>query len=219
MCAPTLRRSIERYDQIPDSLFQGELLEIGARYGEGQLASRHRERFIEKSRDGSYWGIDLLLRQSPLRIIQMDFLEMKTTKRFDTVLAIEVLEHISLCHWSRFIHKMVDMLRPSGHLFLTMPFNESTNSVIEQLNHCGDKPFDGHVTYGITPRLIEVWLQGATFKRKRHRVYWREDGESLLWAIGRAIKRIVTGHPHAWGWTGLTSSSLIVHWQKEEREQ
>jgi len=213
-----LKRSIEGYDQIPDHLIRGSVFEVGARYGEGQLGSRHRERFIEKSRDGSYYGIDVIPvpEECLLNISQTDFFDMATSEKFDTILALEVMEHLSFRDWSKFINKIRDVLKPHGYLFITVPYNEPTERVSLYIDSFDAESFGGHVTFGITPDVIRLWLQGAKCRIKRHRVHWREEGENHLRAVARFVKRVVTRHPYAWGWTGLKASTLIVMWQKVE---
>ena len=193
-------------------------MEIGARIGEGQLASRHRDTFLAKSKDTSYLGIDLLPKPKEclLNINQIDFYDLDDEVRFDTILALEVVEHLCLRDWSRFFERIKSMLNPDGYAFITTPYNEPTEKIVEYLDSFDTEAFGGHVTYGITPKVVEAWFQGAEFSRKRHRIYWREDGASRLRAFARLVKRIITRHPYAWGWTGLKASSLIVLWNKED---
>jgi 2-polyprenyl-3-methyl-5-hydroxy-6-metoxy-1,4-benzoquinol methylase len=209
--------SVVRYNQIPDYIFNGNILEIGARDGEAQLMSRHADLLKTKSADRTYVGIDILKPpKSELNLLQCDFFKMGGSNRFDAIFALEVIEHLCLRDWHQFFNIIKRLLKPNGCLFLSTPYNESmARTLAWYLPSYADEPMGGHVVYGITPTVIRCFLKDAKCIKYKHRIHWRTDGASWLWAFFRTLKRILTFHPYAWGWRA-THASLFVLWKKGE---
>jgi SAM-dependent methyltransferase len=199
------------YDQIPDNLLKGRVCEIGAGSGENQLWSRHKKRFFELSRCGNYIGIDIADRKKTvLNIQQIDVLEWTPKEKFDTVIAIELIEHIQFREWEELFKVLISLVKPGGVLYLSTPYNQQLEDYIQGCkNQTQGDPFQVHVTFGITESVIHHFLPGAKCIVKK-RYNFREEGESFLWALARYLKRVVTRHPY----TKPSMVKLFAIWSK-----
>jgi trans-aconitate methyltransferase len=186
------------YDQIPDELLNGRICEVGAGSGENQLWSRHKDRFLELNREGNYIGIDIADRKkTELNIQQIDVLEWTPEEKFDTVIAIELIEHIQFREWSELFEVLKSLVRPGGVLYLSTPYNQRLENYIQSYeNQTQGDPFQVHVTFGITESILRHFLPGVKCIVKK-RYNFREEGESFAWALARCLKRVVTRHPYA----------------------
>lgn len=202
-----------RYAAIPHQILKGKVLEIGARYG-NILHSRHKNTILELDQQGQYLGVDIQPNfGTPLTFQQLDLFELHNPSKFDTVLALELIEHIDLRRWPTMFDLLTSLVRPGGFLFLTTPDQES----IECFESYWSTAKDGselHVVYGITSDFIKQFLPSASVWELSNRRPMRDDGESLLRAAGREAKRILTRHPYALRWTKM-KGWLAVLWQKE----
>jgi len=210
-----------RYDMIPRKLFSGNILEIGARNGEAQLCSRHRDAFLQSSKEARYLGLDILRPDSPeLMIIPLDFLDYdRDDQTYDLVLMLEVIEHISLRNWPLLFQKTKSCLRPNGKLFLTTPFNESAKHLKEYLPLFKLEPMGGHVVYSITPDMIRLFLPNAKCRIIRKRFPFKTSNECWLRALARFIKRVLLHQPLAFNWLKLELNALVVLWTKPKTKQ
>jgi len=205
-----------RYNAIPSELLTGAILEIGARYGEAQLASRHRDRFLQAVQEDRYVGIDVLRSEcTELPITDIDFFELSAgTQSYDHVLMLEVAEHICLRDWPRLFTKIRGCLRPGGSAFVTVPFKEQAKRLAEYLPVFRLEPMGGHVVYGITPGMIRLFLPGAKCHVIRKHYPFKTVDESWFRALARFGKRVMLHEPLAWNWLRLELNALVVVWSK-----
>lgn len=209
-----------RMDAIPDCLFDGRVLEIGGRYPERILASCHRDAVLKANNEGRWLSIDLVQPlESPLNFEQRDLFDMDVGEKWDSIICCEVIEHIELRRWPDMFHIFRGLLRPSGRLFITTPYKESVLNIGYHLdtNYPHD-PANIHVVFDISERLIELFLPGAEFQVLRAYHRFRENDETLLWALGRGIWRILRRHPYAWRWA-RPKKWLSVLWRKKRFEE
>lgn len=199
------------YDQIPDELLSGRVCEVGAGSGENQLWSRHKERFLELSREGNYIGIDIAdRRKTDLNIQQINVLEWTPEERFDTVIAIELIEHIQFREWDKMFEVMKALVRPGGVLYISTPYNQQLENYIHVYKgQTQGDPFQTHVTFGITENVLRHFLPGAECTVQKRRAF-RAEGESFAWALARYIKRVLTRHRLA----RPTRVKLVAIWTK-----
>jgi len=207
----------QRLDAIPDYLFRGRILEIGGRYPERILASRHRDAVLRANEEGRWLGIDIepSTNDSLLRFRQQDLFESELNESWDTVLACELIEHIELRSWPQMFEIFKGLLRPSGWLFISCPYREPVSNIKNYLsNYYPHDPANIHVVFGIDEGLVRQFLPTAESRILKIHEPFREDGESLVWVVGRELKRIVQRHPYAWRWL-RHPRWLTMLWQKE----
>ncbi|MGY5875957.1 MAG: class I SAM-dependent methyltransferase [Candidatus Thorarchaeota archaeon] len=206
-----------RYDLIPDKLLEGEILEIGAGYPERPLASRHRERFLKANEEERYLGIDLIEPENPsLNILKMDIFELDVRKKFDTIIALEVIEHIDLRLWPELFEIMRELLKTGGYLFISTPYREPSWRFGVMMEKYGkDQPWNVHVVYDICPELLGYFLPEAKFSYTYKKRPFFERGDAKIRAFVRWFKRVLTLHKFAWQW--LPYKAIIAAlWQKKE---
>lgn len=56
-----------------------------------------------------------------IEFIEGDFFEMEFTKKFDFIVALDVLEHISLADLPKYIERMKKILNPNGYIVVSGP--------------------------------------------------------------------------------------------------
>ena len=208
--------AVARYNMIPDDYFDGYILEIGARTGKMQLESRHRGKFMTANEQGRYLGIDISPQENTsLRVVELNFLDMDSESKFDTIIASEVLEHIAFRDWPKAFSLMKRMLRPGGKLFITTPHNEQLEDYIKYYHsQTGGEYFQAHVTFGITRKVMNHFLPGSRCEVLRVGSPIRERNEFFGKVLIRTIYRIIKRHPYAWRWIPH-ANSLIVYWTKK----
>ncbi|MFW9861317.1 MAG: class I SAM-dependent methyltransferase [Candidatus Thorarchaeota archaeon] len=207
--------AVARYNMIPDDYFNGYILEVGARTGKMQLESRHGTKFREANEQGRYLGIDIApIEDAPLRVVQMNFLDMKSENKFDAIIASEVLEHIPFRDWPKAFILMKKSLKLGGKVFITTPHNERLEDYINYYHsQTGGEYFQAHVTFGITKKVLEHFLPGLKSRVLKVGSPIREKNEQLGKALVRIVYRIIKRHPYAWNWFPR-AHSLIVYWTK-----
>jgi len=185
------------HDLIPDYVFGGSILDIGADLGFNQINCRHSKRFLEANKNGNYLGIEIKRRDKPLlNIIETDIFKWRNTKKYDLILAIELIEHIQFRDWVKLFNKLKNWVAINGYLVITTPANESLEKYLQ--NHektiLGVYPFSNyyqtHVVFGITKKVIRYFLPNAkinTYYRKSNRI----ADESWFRTIARFFKRIL----------------------------
>jgi len=207
--------AVARYNMIPDDYFKGYILEIGARTGRMQLESKHKTKFLAANKEGRYLGIDIAQQERALlKVIKLNFLDMESKSRFDTIIASEVMEHIAFRDWPKAFGLMKKMLKPGGNLFITTPHNERLEDYINYYHsQTGGEYFQAHVTFGITRKVMEHFLPGLQTRVLNVGSPIKEKNEFVGKAAVRAFYRIFKRHPYAWNWIPH-SHSLIVYWTK-----
>ena len=190
------------YDDIPDDIMQGakKILEFGPATGINQLASRHRDFFIENNTAGRYLGIDTkMYEERYLNIEQGDIRTFDTKEQYDIILALHVFEHIDLSHWYPTFRRLRDVVAHGGYLIVGVPCDEPAE---ESSN-------EGHVVFNITRELLAQYLPGAEIREIRN-YRFHEDGARFLWALSRFVRRWLTRHP-----TVTKRSRLLAVWRTE----
>lgn len=138
------------YDDIPGQILRGRILDIGAGVGHTQLLSKHAGLFRRKSATGEYKGVDIDLIADPLLDIeQADFLTWKPDTTYDTVLALNLIEHIPLHLWSTLFNKMKRLLNKGGWLIVSAPYREPPRLI------------HSHLVDGIDEEMMEHYLSGC----------------------------------------------------------
>lgn len=188
------------YDLIPNGFIKGKILEISAGNEEWssefppQLKSKHRDKFVSKN----YLGIDLEPpRNNLLGIIKQDVLTYDPDTTFDTILMIDVIEHIPFEKWKVVFGKINSWLNPGGYLILSTPYNEPYVSP-HPWNHC---------VFEINEKMISTFLHNADIKIYSHPYLLGTEEENKIWAFFRHVKRRLKNHP-------FLKYKLVVFWQK-----
>lgn len=174
------KRFTHRYNTIPEGILKEPILEVGPGEGLRQVECKYKDIFLTSD----YLGIDLLKPKSPeLNIIQGDILEFESDKKFQTILMIGVLEHISLDQWPSVIKKLKSLCLIGGSVVIYVPFQESIN---RYMIHEGD-----HLVYGITKEFMQFFFPEANIKVIYDQMLKQQD-ETYFWAVGRWFKRLLT---------------------------
>lgn len=195
------RVSTRHYDDIPSGLMQGtkRILEFGSATGINQIASKHRDFFIENNIAGLYRGVDTrMYGEKYLNIEQGDIRSFYTAEKFDVIPAIHVIEHIEIQWWKPTFSRLRYMLADGGCLIIGVPHNEPVE----------DQTNEEHVVFNITRKLLAHYLPDAEIREIRN-YRFHEDGARFLWAFIRFVKRWLTRHPTVTG-----RSRLLAVWRK-----
>lgn len=193
-----------RYNLIPEGILKGKCLEIGAGIGERQVLSNYADFF----RTGDYLGIDNLVTTTVnLPFIKADVFVIDFPEAtFDVILAIEVVEHFSITLWPEFFDRVCKWLKPKGFLYITVPYNE-TARLYKKKWPC----YSVHEVFGIKEKTIRVFLPDAKIQLHNHPYLLHGPDRSLLWRIGRCIKRVLTRHD-------FVKSRMTILWQKGDKQ-
>lgn len=193
------------YDDIPAEFMRGvkRILEFGPATGINQIASKHRDFFIENDIAGMYRGVDTrIYEEQYLSIEQGDIRSFDTVERYDLILALHVFEHIDIEWWALTFWKLRAMLTSGGHLIVGVPHNEPAEGTTNE----------EHVVFDITRKLLAQYLPNAEIREIRN-YRFHEDGSRFLWAFVRFVKRWLTRHPSVTG-----RSRLLAILKKEDKE-
>lgn len=198
-----------RYDMIPAQFLRGKILEIGARWGQYQMLSKHKERFISED----YYGIDIEFDECSLNIERADVLEWETTEKWDTILALDIIEHIPYRDWPVLFEKMRRWLRSGGHLIVSCPYKERIANFPSRFLE--DHKM-AHVVFGIDKKLLHRWMPDAKFAFTWTYEFPRVEGERLIKSVLRAVKRIFTLHKYAFLWVPRRRH-ILAFWKKTDK--
>lgn len=205
---------IKRYNLIPKKLLIGKVFEVGAGTGQYQLASKHKEAFLSED----YIGIDSMSpiydkdkMEKDINIIKADIFKMSIFGgKYDTVIAIEVMEHIVITKWKELVQKMKDLLKIGGYLYITVPYKEKARFY---------KGYTPHLVFGISEAIIKELLPEAELKISSHYGLWRGTEEDLtkmtLKTFLRGFRRLLFHRTYC----SFLSYNLIIKWKKEEHEE
>lgn len=188
MSLPSQRSSIAHYDEIPDYCMGYKILDVGSSNGYGAINSRYRDWFYFQS----YLGIDIQrFEETFLPIIKGDIFQYETEVRYDTILLLHVLEHMSLDQWGDLLSKLDSLLAPNGYLVVNVPFAERENS--------GSKKYMIHQVLNIDEVLLsQYWdFQKYLYVGKPKIVVFRDPGENFVRSCVRFVIRILTHHKHS----------------------
>jgi hypothetical protein len=73
------------------------------------------------------------------------------------------------------------------------------------------------VTFGITKKLLNIWMPGASFSVLRHNYIHRREGESRLRIIARYIILLFSGNKKFFSWVPKAHSVMAI-WVKEVKK-
>lgn len=197
-----MKDNLERnkYDYIDPQLIGNSIFEVGVNE-ESILNSKIGDTI--KFRD--YLGLDIGDRKTKiLPIIKGDIITYQFQKKYDTILMIEVLEHIHFRDWKSVLDKLKENLNTGGYLILSTPHNQSLSQYI---NMIPKDRYQIHTIFGINSNVFRHLLPNCKIKILRW-VIWRKKGESHIWAFGRFVKRIIIrNYP-------VILSNLLIIWKK-----
>ena len=177
------------YNDIPLEYIGNNILEIGtnSRILNSKIAS--------KILSSEYLGIDIEPRKLGfLETIQADIIDYNISKKYDTILILEVLEHIKLCYWFDIIIKLKSALVKGGYLIVSTPYNQKLSQYLSlPFNENFGLPKDNmHTVFGINKKVIKYFFPNCKYKII-WRVFWRQDNCSRIWAIMRFFNRLFFG--------------------------
>lgn len=183
------------YDEIPKALFQGanSILDIGAADGWNQTVSIHKDHFLKKR----YVGIDPLKQENPyLPIIKDNALEWDTKDKFDLVICMHVIEHISVDCWPELFRRLMKWTTKSGYLVIGCPYNE----IWKGISHTVE--YSPHLVFEIKPKMLEYYIPDikTILLGESGRSFVYEEGENYAWVLLRHLRRLLTGHYYAYNW-------------------
>lgn len=189
------------YDQIPIEKIGKNILEIG-------IHPRILESKIwPKIAQGNYLGIDSVIRfKSELNVIKANILDYNIKKKYDTIILIEVLEHIHFGEWEKLIIKLKNALIKDGYLIISTPYNQLINDYLKLSENQDWDLYQTHTVFGINQEVMKYFFPGCEIKLVR-RIKWREDNCNLIWAIGRFLKRYFFG-------INPISKVIMIFWKK-----
>ena len=191
------------YDDIPDEYLKGDktVLEFGPASGINQLISRHRDFFIHNNKNNRYLGIELNITEDGFfNIEQGDIRFYQTTKQYDIVIALHVIEHIDLKYWSETIERLKSFVAPDGYLIIGTPNKEPAGLVKD------------HKVSMIDVDMLRTYLRGAEVHEMKTPPKFNENGANPVWAHARYIKRKLTRHPYV-----RRSGRLLAIWSKSPK--
>lgn len=189
-----------QYDDIPLEYIGKNILEVGVntRILNSQIWA--------KIKQGDYLGIDIMIRnESKLNTIQANILDYEIKQKFDTILMIEVLEHIHLREWISLIDKLKNALIDDGYLIVSTPYKRTFKNYLGTYKYL-DR-FQVHTIFGINRQIMNHFFNGCKIKIIRT-VLWRQDNAKLEWAIVRFLKRLLFG-PLPF------NRNIMIFWQKK----
>lgn len=178
------------YKDIPIDAIGRNVLEIGV---SDRIMKSH---LWDKISQGQYTGIDVVNRvpeKTHLRIIEQDIREytFHPSDKFDTIISMHTFEHIDLWDWMSIFDKLKAALLPGGKLIIGLPHRQSFKGYPNFPDMLTDyDSYMQHIVFGIDQNMLAYFLPGAEFYIRRN-FFWRQDGASLIWAIGRFIKRLI----------------------------
>jgi SAM-dependent methyltransferase len=112
---------------------------------------------------------------------------------FDYVTSLEVIEHIPYGEHAEYLRRALDLLKPGGHLILTMPNRRTIDALPpekrKQLLH---QPVECHLTRGQLRQLLksggwDVLTVESFVQGQAHSGLWRIAGSTKIRSILQAI--------------------------------
>ncbi len=194
------------YDAIPEELFHnvGSVLEIGC-----NLQKLLRSKIGKYLNKDNYFCLDIQPQYVYFNFIQADIVTYEIQENYDMIIISEVLEHIHFRDWNSVITKLKNALNPNGVLIVTVPCNESLSSYIKNFDHQSIY-YQFHTVFGINKFVIKHFFPDATIKKLRYYAF-RYDNASLIWALGRFLKRVFLGcHLFRKSWLVIWKNEIVI---------
>ncbi len=190
-----------QYELIPLKCVGKNILEIGA--GKQPILKSKLKNHIYQSQ---YLGIDINPVKGSYYVLQGDIIDYPIDQEtYDTIIMIEVLEHIHLKHWDSIVTKLKQGLKKGGYLIISTPYNEKLSDFIFSPT-VWKTPSQIHTVFGIRPKVMKKYFPNCQIIFS-YKLLFRQDNASFKWAIMRFIKRLVRG-PFP------LRRSMIVIWKK-----
>jgi len=188
-----------QYDDIPIHYIGQTILEIGV--NEKRLL---QSKLAPKIKEANYLGIDIKLRTKPkLETIEADIIDYKINGTYDTILAIEILEHIPFCHWNSLINKLKQALNENGSLIISTPYKQKLEDYIYSVPN---DPYQIHTIFGVNKKIMKYYFPNCKIKIIST-FWWRQDNTNLIYASLRFLKRLLFG-------ISPIKRNIMVFWQK-----
>lgn len=195
------------YDDIPLKYIGGNILEIGV--SEERLL---KSKLGNKIKEGNYLGIDINAKDGEnLSIIKADIIDYELKGNYDTILVIEVLEHIHFCYWKPVINKLKENLSANGYMIVSTPYNETLKKYIRSSYYEVTNKHLVHTVFSIDKKVMRYFFPGCEIKIVKS-IWWRQDGAGLVWSILRFIKRYLFE-------SSPIRKSIMVFWKKEGKRE
>lgn len=183
--APIYERKVRWVDSVLDSVPKGaRLLDVGA--GEGALVERYRERGHDIIGVDSAYGSESVKKADLLSLPFDD-------GAFDTVLCLDVLEHVPLLSQPKAVEEIVRVMKPNARLIMSVPNLAHLHSRVKFFftgkltrtsgvdRHPGDRPMAEYVEL-LRNAGLEVERRGGIFPTVP------------------VLFRLVNHHPATFGW-------------------
>lgn len=138
--------------------------------------------------EAEYLGVDMLNINHKLPVIEADILQFAIEDRYDTILMIEVLEHVHLRDWELLISKLKRALVNGGYLIVSVPAKQKLS---QYLQHWNTDYYQIHTVFGIDRKALEYFFPEADIKFIRY-IIFNQDNKSFFWALGRFVKRFLS---------------------------
>jgi len=177
--------AITRYDFIEEKVHIGKILEIGS----NQIAlmkSTLRKKII----NSDYLNLDINPTfNNRICTIKEDIVSYKIREKYDTIIMLEVLEHLHLREWSIVISKLKKSLKKGGILIVSTPYKQSISNyvkIIESLNY-----YQIHTIFNIDKKLMKIFFGNKAEICVLNNIRFKNDGSSVVWAVLRFLKRLI----------------------------
>lgn len=193
------------YDLIPLECVGQNILDVGA--GRQPIL---RSKLKSKVLQNNYQGIDISPLGRSYKVEKADIIDYPIRENyFDTIIMVEVLEHIHFQHWYPITHKLKYGLKNGGYLILTTPYKEKPSDFMYSIPKLLKMPAQIHTVFGINKKIMRHYFPNCQIKFIS-RLMFRQDNCSLIWAIGRLLKRIFFG-PFPF------KRNIMIIWKKNEK--
>jgi SAM-dependent methyltransferase len=182
------------YNKLPMEKIGTKIFEVGST--DNIFHSKLKERIF----NCEYWGLNIVMNHNRFiltsnymwKFIKEDILDYEFEEKFDTIIMLEVLEHIHLRHWETIIEKLKNALTPNGKLFISVP---SKQNLSDYLKYWNKSYWEIHCIFGIDKKALQYFFPDAKIK-KIHFLLFNQDNKSFFWALGRIIKRLIQRQPY-----------------------
>jgi len=205
---PDLITSPRHYNEVPSYCIGKSVLDLGSSNGCGAYHSKHRDLFND------YLGVDVQgFDKCCLPVIQSNIFDFKSDRKYDTVLALHVIEHFDIELWPKFFDIVDGLLKPNGYLVVNVPYRQKV--------HVSVGEFMEHKVLNIDETLLSRFLDFKRYIKIKQWRKWafRNKGESFLWATARLVFRILTNHKYSFLKRLYARSQILIAIYWKEREE
>lgn len=213
-----MRNCAAHYNEIPFRCIRNakSILDIGCSNGLPAKFSRYGLLFDKIDDAGDYLGIDIQnFKQTCYHIIQQDFWDFEPVRKYDLVIASHLVEHIVIEKWQRLLDRMYSCVAENGYLVVIGPFKQ------KETDHSDRHSAMQHKVFDIDRQTFEQFLPNGRYRYSKdwQSRFFREEGESLPYAIFRLIYRVLTFHPYSILSQRRYPSQMIGVWRKKRFEE